>query len=244
MTAFLDFAQPDFDRGVAYWSAVTGYAVSPRRGADGEFATLVPPKGDDYLRVQRLGEGASRIHLDLHVEDAAAGAEAAMALGAQVVARPDGGYVVLRSPGGFTFCLVRQPASVIPPARSWPGVMRSRVYQTCLDIPAAIYARERDFWETILGGTAEVLQRRPEFARVRGSSRLALGLLLQRLDEATGPIRAHLDLGTTDRRAEVARHCALGGEVVAEEEFWTVLRDPAGSAYCVTDRDPATGRLA
>jgi len=27
------------------------------------------------------------------------------------------------------------------------------------------------------------------------------------------------------------------------EEFWTVLTDPAGLAYCITDRDPATGEL-
>jgi len=29
----------------------------------------------------------------------------------------------------------------------------------------------------------------------------------------------------------------------AREEFWTVLTDPAGLAYCITDRDPATGEL-
>ena len=54
---------------------------------------------------------------------------------------------------------------------------------------------------------------------------------------------AHLDLGTTDREAETARHLALGASVVAREEFWTVLTDPAGLAYCITDRDPATGEL-
>jgi hypothetical protein len=242
MSAFLDFAPADFDRGVAFWSAVTGYAVSPARGAADEFATLLPPGGDDYLRVQRVGDGAGRIHVDLHVDDPTAGAEAAASLGAQQVARPDPGYVVLRSPGGFAFCLVRHPAAVIPPAQSWRGVRRSRVYQVCLDIPSSIYPHERDFWAAMFEGTTEVL-RRSEFARVRGGRRLALDLLLQRLDEDTGPVGAHLDLGTTDRPAEVERHRALGARVVAEEEFWTVLRDPAGSPYCVTDRDPATGRL-
>lgn len=53
----------------------------------------------------------------------------------------------------------------------------------------------------------------------------------------------HLDLGTPDRPAEVARHVALGGRVLDVEEFWTVLADPAGLRYCVTDRDPATGEL-
>ena len=55
---------------------------------------------------------------------------------------------------------------------------------------------------------------------------------------------AHLDLGTTDRVAETERHLALGARIVAEVEFWTVLADPAGLAYCITDRDPATGELA
>jgi hypothetical protein len=54
---------------------------------------------------------------------------------------------------------------------------------------------------------------------------------------------AHLDLGTTDREAETVRHRALGASVVTREEFWTVLTDPAGLAYCITDRDPATGEL-
>ena len=72
---------------------------------------------------------------------------------------------------------------------------------------------------------------------------LALGLLLQRLDEPDGTVRAHLDVGTPDRGAEVERHVALGARVLATEEFWTVLADPAGLAYCVTDRDPATGEL-
>ena len=65
-------------------------------------------------------------------------------------------------------------------------------------------------------------------------------MLLQRLDRPTGPVGAHLDLGTTHRAAEVARHVALGASVATVEEFWTVLTDPTGAAYCVTDRDPAT----
>ena len=70
-----------------------------------------------------------------------------------------------------------------------------------------------------------------------------LDVLLQRLDHEDGPTSAHLDLGTTDRDAETERHVALGASIVAEEEFWTVLADPAGLPYCITDRDPATGEL-
>ena len=89
-----------------------------------------------------------------------------------------------------------------------------------------------------------MLERRPEFAWVRmpGGPR-PLDLLLQRLDRQDGPVAAHLDLGTSDREAETARHLGLGATLVAREEFWTVLTDPAGLPYCITDRDPATGEL-
>ena len=248
LSAFLDLAAPDHARGAAFWAAVTGYAASAPRGERGEFATLVPPEGDDYLRVQRLGQGPSRVHLDLHVHDVGRAAEAAEGLGAVVVDRPEPGYVVLRSPGGLTFCFVRHRAVVIPASASWSGVGRSRVYQVCLDVPPASYDAECAFWAGLVGGTVEVLRSRPEFSWLRGPRQLALDVLLQRLEVSTGSsiepeVSAHLDLGTTDREDEVARHVALGARAGVVEEFWTVLTDPAGLAYCVTDRDPATGRL-
>jgi hypothetical protein len=86
LSAFLDFDAASFERGVRFWRDVTGFAVSPARGADGEFATLVPPDGDDYLRVQRLADGPGRIHLDVHVPDPRAAADRAIALGATEVA--------------------------------------------------------------------------------------------------------------------------------------------------------------
>ncbi|MGH3293660.1 MAG: hypothetical protein ACRDP7_17815, partial [Trebonia sp.] len=58
LTIFLDFPAGSFDDGVAFWREVTGYGLSPARGADGEFATLLPPAGDAYLRVQRIADGA------------------------------------------------------------------------------------------------------------------------------------------------------------------------------------------
>lgn len=243
LSAFLDLAPEGHAPGVEFWSAVTGYAVSPPRGVDGEFTTLLPPTGDDYLRIQRLGSGSSRLHLDLHVHEPGAAADRAVSLGATVVDRPDPGSVVLRSPGGLTFCLVSHRGAEIPAPGSWPGVRRSRVYLVCLDIPAASYDAECGFWAGLVGGTAEVLPGRPEFAWLRGPRRFALVVLLQRLGDETGEVTAHLDLGTSDRAAEVARHLVLGAVVRAEEESWTVLTDPAGLAYCVTDRDPATGGL-
>ena len=132
----------------------------------------------------------------------------------------------------------------IPAPASFPGVRRSRVYQVCVDIPGPAFEAEVQRWALMAGGRIDVLERRPEFAWVRmpGGPR-PLDLLLQRLDRQDGPVAAHLDLGTPDREAETARHRALGAGVVAQEEFWTVLTDPAGLPYCITDRDPATGEL-
>ena len=68
LTAFLDFPADSFDAGVAFWRSVTGYGLSPSRGEDGQFATLLPPSGDAYLRVQRVVSGAGGCHLDLHID--------------------------------------------------------------------------------------------------------------------------------------------------------------------------------
>lgn len=242
LSAFLDLQADQFDAGVRFWAAVTGYAVSPSRGDNDEFATLVPPDGDDFLRVQRLAAGPTRIHLDLGVTDPRRTADHAVAHGATELLDV-GEYAVLRSPGGLIFCFVGHSGSRRPSPATWPGGHRSAVYQVCLDLPAETYDAEAVFWAEILGATPQVLAARPEFAWLRGERQFALDVLLQRLEATTGPVSAHLDFGTDDRPAEVSRQLALGAELLTTEQFWTVLRDPSGLVYCVTDRDPATGRL-
>lgn len=247
LTAFLDVAPIDRDRDVEFWCAVTGYEVSAARGDRNEFATLAPAGGDAFLRVQRLDEGPSRIHLDLHVSSPEAAAADAVELGASVLARS--GHIVLRSPGGFLLCLVGQPAAERPEAASWSAVQegaapashRSIVDQVCLDIPASSYDEECAFWASLLDlrmGTSSV---RSEFVHLVRDHGQPIRLLLQRLDDDDGTTRAHLDLATDDREAEVARHLSLGAVPVRRTPWWTTLRDPAGLEYCVTIRDPETG---
>ena len=238
-TAFLDLAPEAWDEGREFWSAATGYAVSPVRGPHDEFATLVPPDGDAYLRVQRLGEGPSRIHLDLHVEDPRAAADRAVGLGAAEVADPGLGYLVMRSPGGFVFCFVTHPAAVAPGPVEWPGGA-SQLDQVCLDIPPAAYELEVGFWNEVTRREPRASPDRSEFRRLLRPPHEPLQLLLQRLDDGDGPVTAHLDLATADREAEAERHVALGAELVEVFEGWTVMRDPVGSAYCLTGRQPGT----
>lgn len=234
-TAFLDLAAADYERGVVFWAEVTGSRVSSPRGEADEFATLVPRDGHDHLRVQRLVDGVSGLHLDLHVADPRAAADRAVGLGATRVA--DRGYVVVRSPAGLTFCLVHAPGRAVrrsSPA-SWPGG-RSQVDQVCLDVGPSAYETEWAFWRE-LTGFAETPTVPPGggFRRLDGPG--ALRLLVQRLDEDRPP-GCHLDLSADDRTAEVARHVGLGATVRSVHDEWTVLADPAGTTYCVTDRSP------
>lgn len=217
LTAFLDFTAEDFDRAVAFWQDVTGYALSASRGEHAEFATLLPPAGDAYLRVQRLDSDDAGVHVDVHA--------------------PDHSFEVRRSPGGLAYCLVAGHESVRPAPATWSDGNRSMVDQVCLDIPPEIYDEECAFWASVTGW--ELFDGgSPEFRRLRKPAGQPLHVLLQRLDSAGGRVRAHLDLATDDRDAETRRHERLGATVAAVHRGWTVMRPPAGPVYCITGRAP------
>ena len=105
--------------------------------------------------------------------------------------------------------------------------------------PAA-YDAECAFWHGLTGWELRVSADHAEFRRLIRPPEQPLQLLLQRLDEPDGQVRAHLDLATNDRTAETDRHVALGAEVRDVRGGWTVLADPTGAAYCITDRTPET----
>jgi hypothetical protein len=239
MTAFLDLPRGDLDRTVRFWRDVTGYGLTATRGGRDEFASLVPPEGESHLRVQRLRDGGPRIHVDLHVDDVGEAADRAVRLGARRGTSPNDGVATMRSPGGLTFCFV--PHYGGQPARpaAWSNGHTSVVDQVCLDIPREQHRTELTFWQELTGW--ELSQSSREFHHLARPEGMPFRLLLQLLGEETGPVRAHLDLATTDRDAEVKRHEALGAERIARHEHFTVLRDPADSPYCVTDREPETG---
>lgn len=221
VSAFLDLPAASWERGVAFWTAVTGTAPSPARGSYGEFATLLPGDGEPFLRVQRTEAARPGIHLDLHLED--------------------GGFAVRSSPGGFAFC-VNTPAGGSRPGPVEHGGHASLVDQVCLDIPPGSYDEECAFWAETTGW--ELAPTSVPYLRqlVRPAGQ-PLRILLQRRDEGDPPVTAHLDLAATDRASEVARHLCLGAQPDGEGARWTRLRDPVGMLYCVTDRDPVTGML-
>ena len=165
-----------------------------------------------------------------------------MRLGATTAPSPFDEVAILRSPGGFVFCFVPEGAGERPAPRTWPDGHTSYVDQVCLDIPPRRYDAELDFWAALTGW--ERRDRRPgsEFGRLTPGPEQPLQLLLQRLDDEQDTVTAHLDWATTDRDAEIEQHVAAGAEVEGRFEGWTVLRDPAGMAYCITGRE--TGRRA
>lgn len=233
MTAFLDLPADELEPAVAHWVGVTGYGTSTTRGETGEFASLLPADGDPHLKVQRLHDGPARIHLDLHVAEVAPAVDVAVAAGATLRLREE--HAVLESPGGFTFCLVSHRAVVRPAPVDWGG-HTSIVDQVCLDVPPRLLDRELAFWSEVTG--SEVVPAGGEFSRLARPPGSPLQLLVQRLDDDQPRVTAHLDLATTDRAAETARHEALCAVVDGVFEDWTVLRPPAGLPYCITDRAP------
>jgi hypothetical protein len=232
LQVFLDTPADRFEEAVTFWSAVTGWQPSERRGEDGQFLTLVPRHGAAYVKMQAVA-GSGGVHIDLDSADRPALVERSRTLGA-TAAWTYHDVEVVRSPGGLVLChtvvdgepaLVRDGATILD--------------QVCLDIPSASWDAEVAFWQALTGREPEV-GARPEFVRLVEDGRVRL--LLQRLDEEDGPVRAHPDLATSDRQADTARHSALGARVRAEHDHWTVLDAPGGQVYCLTDRDPATGR--
>ena len=228
---FLDTPADRFEEAVGFWAAVTGWTPSERRGEDGQFLTLLPAAGSAYVKMQAV-DGPAGVHLDLDSTDRPAAVERARALGA-TTAWTYHDVEVMRSPGGFLFChtlldgrpvLHRDGATILD--------------QVCLDIPADLWDVEVAFWRDLTGRGPQV-GTAPEFVRLVDLERPRI--LLQRLRDSGGTVRAHPDLATADRGSDMARHVELGASVVAVRDHWTVLTAPGGQVYCLTDRDPATG---
>jgi hypothetical protein len=229
--AFID--RPSLPGTARFWCAVTGTELSARRGERDEFATLVPPEGDGFLKVQQVGD-AGGVHVDVSVEDVAAHALRAVEAGATLVA-DHGVYVVLRSPGGVLLCAVPWHGE-----KTRPGPYRgTRVDQVCADVAPSTFDAEVAFWATLTGWESRPGSL-PEFHVIRAPRELPIRILVQRLGEER-PGSAHLDIACADVDAAVAWHEEQGATVVDRRPLWTVMRDPAGGVYCLTGRDPQTG---
>jgi hypothetical protein len=243
ITAFLDRPAAPFDTAVQFWMGATGSQLSETRGELGEFATLVPPRGDAYLRVQRVQNGGGS-HVDLRVDDIEGLVDRAAAAGARVELASRGPAVVW-SPGGMPCCLAEQRGESTRPSPLTSGSgASSLVDQVCIDVAAGIFDEECRFWSALTGWVLQSSSRHDEFKFLIRPAWSPLRVLLQRRGDNDGPTRAHLDIASDDVKLIVADHLQLGATILEEFDNWTAMSDPAGFSYCVTARNPRTGLLA
>jgi hypothetical protein len=243
LTVFIDLPADRFDRAAQFWAAVTASTLSPARGERQEFATLLPAAGTPILKLQRVGDEQSRLHLDVHVDDDAATTERAAELGATVLHAD--GWTVVTSPAGFVHCFVGHlEGTERPRPVNLDDAGTSLADQLAIDIPADQFAGEVAYWTSLTGWPAESGDLHPEFTILRRADGMPFRLLLQRLgDDDQRPLAtAHLDLAAGDERAQLAAaHERLGAQVVRTAPAWVTLADPAGMPYCLTRRQPSNG---
>jgi predicted enzyme related to lactoylglutathione lyase len=226
-----------------FWEKVFGWPLDDSWPGHPELRSFVPSHGTPYLHLQQI-EGPPRVHLDLEADQVARTARRTVELGAELVAEHDR-WVTFRSPGGLEFCVVPATQRELPEPVTWPDGHRSRMVQLCIDSPSGVHDEEVSFWRALLPGRWARSGAREFAGKWHDDAGSPVQLLFQRLDEMTGPTRAHLDHGTDDLVAEVRRLCNLGASSVAapDHEGWHVLRDPADLAFCVTRNSPASTRL-
>jgi hypothetical protein len=237
VSAFIDVPPDLLEASSSFWTTETGSVVGHPHGDHDEFLPLDPPQGQPCLWLQRIEDGPVGCHPDLYVDDVAAAAGHAEALGATRLTTADG-LVVLRSPGGLPFCLVRHRDQTVRPLPVGPDGERSVVDQVCLDIPADRFDAECEFWSALTGWPRTDEDRDDEFNRLTRPAEIPYAFLLQRLQDRRPAVGAHLDLACEDREAVTARQVSLGAAVVRRTEGWTVMRDPAGMVFCNTGRQP------
>ena len=237
MHAFVDVSAEHAESVRAFWSAVTGWPVGDPWPGHPEFASLAPPDGAPYLHVQTVG-GPPREHVDL-VGAPEPDTVRLEQLGATRGPRHDA-WQVMSSPAGLPFCVCdEQRPHQRPGATSWSDGHRSRLVQLCVDVPAQHHDAELAFWRAATGWVDEPVDA-PEFHRLVHRAESPLQLLVQRLggDDGATRARAHLDLGSGDVGAEVARIEALGARVLRPGDGFVVLQDPVGLPFCVTANAP------
>lgn len=112
----IDHDGEHYDDCLAFWAGVQGVRAAP----DGEYAG-VGEVGTLNLEVQRLGEGPSRIHLDIESDDIPAEVARLQELGGTVV-DDRGDYVIMSDPGGLVFCVVGVQTGdrFVDDALEWP----------------------------------------------------------------------------------------------------------------------------
>ena len=103
-TVVFDFEDDVHDAATEFWRVAL--MADLRRGHTyPEYHVLEHPAATGEVMIQRLGEGPSRLHLDIETDDPPAEIARLRTAGATIVAQHDE-WTVLRDPAGLLFCVV------------------------------------------------------------------------------------------------------------------------------------------
>jgi hypothetical protein len=100
----IDVAPADHDKEVAFWSGACGRPLTQSRRYP-EYHLGEIPGQDVGLLVQRLDDGASRVHVDIHATDLEAEVARLEQLGATRI-RQVHDWWIMQDPAGLPFCVV------------------------------------------------------------------------------------------------------------------------------------------
>jgi len=103
----VDVPAGDHDGEMAFWSAATGQTRA-RLGRHPEYHRIKLPGQDVGLLIQQLGDGLSRVHLDIHTDDLDAEVSRLERLGAERIKKVHDWWI-MRDPAGLLFCVVPRP---------------------------------------------------------------------------------------------------------------------------------------
>lgn len=100
----IDVAPADHDKELAFWSGVTGRPLTQSERYP-EYHWGEIPGQDVGILVQRLDEGTSRVHVDIHATDVDAEVARLEQLGATRV-RQVHGWWIMHDPAGLPLCVI------------------------------------------------------------------------------------------------------------------------------------------
>jgi len=113
----VDCTAETFDAATAFWSGAVG-AEPVLDPDDPDYVELRGQAGEVAFSLQRLGEGPSRVHLDIESDDVEAEVARLIALGASEVERVES-WVVLRDPAGLLFCVINAQPGFDAATTTW-----------------------------------------------------------------------------------------------------------------------------
>ena len=119
-TVIIDFDEGSFEGGAAFWSAALGKERLVKSERFESLRGRIGGEGGLYVGLQRGMNDPQKFHIDIETDNVEAEVSRLEGLGAEVKGRIRS-HVVMRAPGGHTFCVI--PAArgdFVNHAKSWP----------------------------------------------------------------------------------------------------------------------------